>query len=152
MIPEPGQPEIPFVTRNDISGLVADVASLSNLIIGFDTEEIKQAINDLSAADSELCVRIDGLGDLYQPKGDYALTSDLAPYALKTQLPTKTSDLINDSGFISSVLWSMVEGKPEVALIDQIPTDVSQLRNDSGYLTSVSWIQIGEKPDVALVE
>lgn len=118
MIPGPGRPEIPFVTKNDISGLVADVASLSSLITGFDTEEIKQSINDLGAADSELNARIDGLGDLYQPKGEYALASDLAPYALKTQLPTKTSDLVNDSGFVSSVSWSMVEGKPEVALVE----------------------------------
>ena len=43
--------------------------------------------------------------------------------ATKDELPTKTSDLVNDSGFITA---------------SAIPSNVSQLTNDSGYLTSQS--------------
>jgi hypothetical protein len=39
--------------------------------------------------------------------------------------PTKTSDLTNDSGFITS---------------SSVPTKVSDLTNDSGYLTSATWV------------
>lgn len=45
-------------------------------------------------------------------------------------VPTKTSDLINDSGFLTSVSWKDVTGKPT------IPTKTSDLTNDSGFLTS----------------
>lgn len=38
-------------------------------------------------------------------------------------IPTKTSDLTNDSGYITSA---------------SVPTKVSQLQNDSGYITSAS--------------
>ena len=41
--------------------------------------------------------------------------------ALKTEIPTKTSDLTNDSNF---------------ATVSQIPTKVGQLQNDAGYVTS----------------
>ena len=42
---------------------------------------------------------------------------------------TKTSDLINDSGFIDSTALDQYAKKTE------IPTKTSQLTNDSGYLT-----------------
>lgn len=101
VIPEPGQPEIPFITRVDLKELLDEIDYLKNLIEGFSTEEIKQDIEDLKTADSELGARIDGLGDIYQPKGNYALTSELEPYALKTQIPANTSQLNNDAGFLT---------------------------------------------------
>lgn len=70
---------------------------------------------------------------LYQPIGDYALESELsgkldvsvydvdkATFALKSELPTKVSELINDTGFITS---------------SSIPTLISAFTNDVGYLT-----------------
>lgn len=50
-------------------------------------------------------------------------------YAKKTEIPdvpTKTSDLTNDSGFITS------------AAIPAVPTKTSQLQNDSDYITSTA--------------
>lgn len=47
-----------------------------------------------------------------QPEGNYATISDI---------PTKTSELTNDSGFITS---------------SALPTKTSDLQNDSGYITS----------------
>lgn len=35
-------------------------------------------------------------------------------FALRNELPTKTSDLVNDSGFITEVSWNDVQGKPNL--------------------------------------
>ena len=72
---------------------------------------------------------VDGLQnsvrDLSNTKADKttvsALSDTVALKADKTELPTKTSDLTNDSGFITSA---------------DVPTKVSELTNDSGYITS----------------
>lgn len=64
-------------------------------------------------------------------------------------IPSKTSQLTNDSGFITGVSWNNVSGKPstftpsshthtksQIADFPTIPTKTSQLTNDSGYITS----------------
>ena len=74
---------------------------------------------------------VDGLQnsvrDLSSTKADKttvsALSDTVALKADKTELPTKTSDLTNDSGFITSA---------------DVPTKVSELTNDSGYITSAA--------------
>lgn len=62
-------------------------------------------------------------------------------------IPTKTSDLTNDSGFITGVSWGEVTDKPNFATVattgaysdltgkPTIPSATSQLTNDSGYIT-----------------
>ena len=47
-------------------------------------------------------------------------------YAKSENLPTNTSDLTNDSGFITS------------AAIPTVPTKTSDLTNDSGFITSAA--------------
>lgn len=85
-------------------------------------------------------------------------------------VPTKTSDLTNDSGYITSVSWNDVTSKPELSQVaisgsysdlsgtPIIPTKTSQLINDSGFLTSssgvitsVSWSDIKDKPNFSTV-
>lgn len=88
----------------------------------------------------------------------YLTSSDLSTYALKSEIPTATSDLTNDSGFLTSADLSTYALKSEIptdnseltngagyitssalsgyALSSEIPTAVSELTNDSGYLTS----------------
>ena len=74
---------------------------------------------------------VDGLQnsvrDLSNTKADKttvsALSDTVALKADKTELPTKTSDITNDSGFITSA---------------DVPTKVSELTNDSGYITSAA--------------
>ena len=64
----------------------------------------------------------------------------------KPTIPTQTSQLTNNSGFLTSVpaqTWASITGKPT------IPTLTSQLTNDSGYLTSVgtiTWASVTGKP------
>jgi hypothetical protein len=66
----------------------------------------------------------------------------------KPTIPTQTSQLTNNSGFLTSVpaqSWASITGKPA------IPTLTSQLTNDSGFLTSVgtiTWASVTGKPTV----
>ena len=146
VIEEPTKVEIPFITKHELADLLAEVDYLKNIVEDFSTEEIKADISNLKDADTALGERIDSLDDVYQLKGDYALKGDLAPYALKSQIPVSTSQLNNDAGFIKEVYWGEVKDKPEVALKTDIPTKTSQLENDSNFLTTVAWSDIQGKP------
>ena len=65
-------------------------------------------------------------------------------------IPTKTSELTNDSEFITETELNAkgylaaesdpkyTADKPNIALKSEIPTKVSQLTNDSGYVTDIS--------------
>ena len=78
-------------------------------------------------------------------------------------IPTKTSDLTNDSGYITGVAWNDVTSKPIFATVatsgsytdlsntPTIPTKVSDLTNDSGFITGVSWNDVSSKPTFAAV-
>ena len=146
VVEEPTKVEIPFVTKVEISDLISEIDSLKAVVEGFSTEEIKADITNLKDADTAIGERIDGLDDVYQAKGDYALKGDLNQYALKSQIPVNTSQLNNDAGYITDVYWQEVKDKPDVALATDIPTKVSQLENDSNYLTTVNWADIQDKP------
>ena len=60
----------------------------------------------------------------------YITDSALTGYAKKTEIPTKTSELTNDSGYITNTAL-----EPYAKTVD-IPTKTSQLNNDSGYITT----------------
>lgn len=60
----------------------------------------------------------------------YITNSALTDYAKKTEIPTKTSELTNDSGYITDTAL-----EPYAKTVD-IPTKTSQLNNDSGYITA----------------
>ena len=146
VVEEPTKVEIPFITKHELAELLAEVDYLKNLVEDFSTEQIKADISNLKDADTAIGERIDGLDDVYQAKGDYALIGDLAPYALKSQIPVNTSQLNNDAGYITEVYWDEVKDKPDVALKTDIPTKTSQLENDSNFLTTINWSDIQGKP------
>lgn len=60
----------------------------------------------------------------------YITDSALTGYAKKTEIPTKTSELTNDSGYLTNTAL-----EPYAKTVD-IPTKTSQLNNDSGYITA----------------
>ena len=76
---------------------------------------------------------------------------DLSDYAKKTEIPTKTSQLTNDSNFLTSVPSEYItetelnakgyltehQDISNKADKSEIPTKTSQLTNDSNFLTSV---------------
>lgn len=55
--------------------------------------------------------------------------------AVNISIPTNTSDLTNDSGFLTSAPVTSVNGQTGAVNIS-IPTNTSDLNNDSGFLTS----------------
>lgn len=57
-------------------------------------------------------------------------TSDVGALPSDTKIPSKTSDLTNDSGYITNSALS------EYAKTSDIPTKTSDLTNDSGYITA----------------
>ena len=60
-------------------------------------------------------------------------TTTLGQKADRTELPTRTSELDNDSGFVGAdEVNTMLADKADKA---QLPTKTSQLQNDSGYAT-----------------
>ena len=66
---------------------------------------------------------------------------DISHLAEKSELPTKTSDLTNDSGFIT------INDVPEVT----VPTKTSELTNDSGFIT-IEDVPVLEIPDEYVTE
>ena len=92
-----------------------------------------------------------------------AISGSYADLSNKPNIPSKTSDLTNDSGFITGVAWSDVTGKPSFATVatsgsytdlsnkPSIPTKTSQLTNDSGFITGVAWGDVTGKPSFATV-
>lgn len=71
-------------------------------------------------------IELDGnksLADLgIQAAGDYLVQSDLSTYALKSELPENTSDLNNDSGFITS---SALSGYAQTSSLATVATSGS---------------------------
>lgn len=58
-------------------------------------------------------------------------------------VPTKTSDLTNDSGFVTTAVTSVNGQTGDVTI--SVPTKTSDLTNDSGYLTSVPVTSVNTK-------
>lgn len=108
----------------------------------------------------------------YTPQEVGALPAD-------TPIPSKTSDLTNDSGFVSSSVlanvatsgsyndltnkptipaaqvpsdWNASSGVAQVLNKPSIPTKVSELDNDEGYITSAEVAGIVTGGDMAIVE
>ena len=70
-----------------------------------------------------------------------------------SQIPTRTSLLTNDSGFINETLLTRtledyITHSESQNIIDRIPTRTSQLENDEGFLSEVSWDIIANRPSI----
>ena len=120
----------------DLAGSPVNLSQFTN-DVGYLTEvpdgsvsrvKLSSALNaDLTAVENAVDGLQNSVRDLSSTKADKttvsALSDTVALKADKTELPTKTSDLTNDSGFITSA---------------DVPTKVSELTNDSGYITSAA--------------
>ncbi len=103
--------------------------------------------------------------------------SDVSALPSSTVIPSKTSDLANDSGFLTSETdptvpaWAKASSKPtytasevgalpDDTVIPTVPTNVSAFNNDAGYLTSYtetdptvpSWAKESAKPSYTASE
>lgn len=79
---------------------------------------------------------------------------DLSDYALKSELPTKVSELSNDSGYLTSYTetdptipqWAKAATKPSYTAAEvgalpsdtHIPSTTTELENDAGFITSAA--------------
>ena len=139
--------EIPFATRDELNSLSSDVMQISTSFESFSTEEIKSDISSLSIGQEALSSKFDNLSAVFQPKGDYAATSSLTAYAMKADVPTKTSQLANDSGYITSD-----EVKPSGIRPGFVESAETALTADFSYEAvlahKVAWTDVTGKPDL----
>lgn len=139
--------EIPFATRDEINSLCADFFSLSTSFESFSTEEIKADIALMSGRIDALNSSVNGLSDVYQPKGDYAAASSLTAYALKTDVPTKVSQLANDSGYITSNEVRPSGVRPGFAVSAETALTAT-FAVEAGTANEVAWANVKGKPDL----
>ena len=101
----------------------------------------------MSVSFDNLSLQFDGLQSVYQPIGDYAEASSLTAYALKEELPAKTSQLENDSGYVTSaeVMPSQIRlgfaASAETAL-------TAAFAEHAAAADSVAWTNVTGKPDL----
>lgn len=118
--------------------------------------------------DSQITIKKNGT-----PVGTFTVNAD-QPKAIDIPVPSNTSDIVNDSGFITvaaipsdisafnndvgyiteaAIPSNVTAFNNDAGYITQeaIPSEISAFQNDVGYLTSVSWGEVQDKPDVALM-
>jgi len=128
--------QAPVQSVNSMTGdVVITAASLGALTSETDPVFVASPAHGITSAD---IAKWNGKSDF---SGAYA---DLTG---KPTIPTKTSDLQNDSGYITSAPVASVNGQTGTVVLDAddvgalpdstaIPTKTSDLTNDSGYITS----------------
>lgn len=114
------KPDKSFIVSMEVNGGTTDYNKLRNK----PTINGVEVVGELTSED--LNIKIPDVSG-------FATKEELLVKADKSQLPTKTSQLTNDSGFITEL--PSLEG---YALKTDIPTKTSQLTNDKGYITSSS--------------
>ena len=122
------QPPYPVTSVNGQTGNVV-IPTGGNV----DSVNGKTGVVVLSAADvgalPNTTVIPDKTSQLDNDSG-YITNSALTDYAKKTEIPTKTSELTNDSGYITNTALE------PYAKTENVPTKTSQLDNDSHYITA----------------
>lgn len=128
-----------FIGADEVNTMIADKADKTQLptktselvndsgFIGTDVEQelrsgITQATEIANTAQSD----VNALRTNVQQN-----TTTLGQKADRTELPTKTSELVNDSGFATNASVDEKIG----GVTSSIPTKTSQLNNDAGYTT-----------------
>ena len=123
----------------------AAVTRIDNIIgsapESFDTlKEVSDWITEHGDDFNALKNSVDNLPDINEMLQSYvtisALTERLSGYALKSEIPTATSQLTNDSGFLTEHqdISSLATNQRVQEISDSIPTNVSQLNNDAGFI------------------
>ena len=107
----------------------------------FDTlKEVSEWIEAHGADFTALKNSVDNLPDIDAMLQSYvtisALNERLNDYASKSEIPTVTSQLTNDSGFLTEHqdISGLATNERVQELSSQIPTKVSQLNNDAGFI------------------
>lgn len=135
--------------KNDIEEIQGDVVDINQDIVDIKAEQITQ--NDNIQTNADNIATINGQIVTINQDIDNLETTK----ADKSEIPTKTSDLINDSDFVSDSEYvhtdnnftdedeaQITTNKNDIATLQstkadksEIPTKTSDLTNDSGYIT-----------------
>ena len=135
--------------KNDIEEMQGDIVDINSDIADIKAEQITQNnniqtnANNISTINEQIITINQDIDNLESTKAD------------KSEIPTKTSDLINDSDFVSDANYvhtdnnfndtyknQITQNASDISNLQsnkadksEIPTKVSQLTNDSGYIT-----------------
>lgn len=109
--------------END-SGFLTQHQDVSSLATKSEVKAVESKIPSLEGYATEQWV---------EAKGYLTEHQSLENYAFRSEIPTKTSDLTNDSGFLTE--HQSLAAYALKSEIPTVPTNVSALTNDSGYLT-----------------
>ena len=130
--------ELATKLKEDTDKLNKDIADLGNRVdsipvITVDTEMNSESTNPvqnkaITNTITNLSNSVDEKLSNKQPKGDYALKSDLTPLATKSEVAEDVAQL--------NASLNEKQPKGDYALRTEIPTKVSQLSNDSNYQTA----------------
>lgn len=158
------------IEREDDSSVVspANVADMINATgISGDITELQGQVSTNTNNITTLQGQMTGLLADYVPKSrtingkalssNITLTaSDVGALPSTTPIPSKTSDLTNDSGFITSAdlpdmtdyytktqTNTLLDGKADISDIPVVPTNISAFTNDAGYITSSDLPTVG---------
>ena len=125
--------------------ITAATTRISNIIGSapetFDTfKEVSDWITEHGEDFENLKNSVDNLPDINEMLQSYVtiseLTERLSGYALKSKIPTATSQLTNDSGLLTEHqdISGLATNERVQELSNQVPTKVSQLNNDAGFI------------------
>lgn len=106
--------------HSDIRNLISNLTNKLNTFLDTDDKSLDQM--------SELITFIQNNRTLIE-----GITTDKAD---KSEIPTKTSELTNDSGYLTE--HQDISGKADKSEIPTVPTNVSAFINDSGYINDLS--------------
>ena len=130
--------ELATKLKDDTDKLNKDITDLGNRVdsipvITVDTEMNSESTNPvqnntITNAITNLSNSVDEKLSNKQPKGDYALKSDIAPLATKSEVAEDVAQL--------NASLNEKQPKGDYALKTEIPTKVSQLSNDENYQTA----------------
>lgn len=135
-----------FVTAAEIPEQVnADWESTSGKSEILHKPEIKPLVagSNVTITETAVGVEISAQGGAEQVNADWDAVSGPSEILHKPSIPSKTSDLQNDSGFITASQvpeqvnsdWNATSGAAEILHKPSIPTATSDLQNDSGFIT-----------------
>ena len=130
--------ELATKLKDDTDKLNKDITDLGNRVdsipvITVDTEMNSESTNPvqnkaITNTITNLSNSVDEKLSNKQPKGDYALKSDIAPLATKSEVAEDVAQL--------NASLNEKQPKGDYALKTEIPTKVSQLNNDKNYQTA----------------
>lgn len=156
--------EVGATTEQEVSGMIAEAIGQIN---SFDMAVV-QALptQDISTHTIYLVPKTGETNDVYDEyiyiNSKWEMVGntqiDLSDYALKSELPTKVSELSNDSGYLTSYTetdptvpqWAKAATKPSYTAAEvgalpsntHIPSTTAELTNDAGFIT------VDEVPEV----